>query len=288
MGKEPKESVGTAASAGRVERSPDVVFDGSVPAYYDRYLGPVLFESHARDLAARVTAPGVGRVLELACGTGRLTRALRAALPESAELVATDLNEPMLRHARAAASSVHAWAVADAEALPFADASFDRVVCQFGLMFVPHLAVAFVEVRRVLRATGALAFSVFGPMAANDLAHVAHTTVARLFPEDPPAFYEVPFRLARAEEVLGPLAEAGFEVVSADVVRHVGESPSARDAALGLVYGNPILAAIRQRGSVSPDAVVDAIARDVAAACGDAPVRARTEAMVYTARPTSG
>src|SRR5437016_4922656 len=76
-------------------------FSGSIPAAYDRYLGPIFFQPYAEDLAARLQVEETGSVLELACGTGILTRALRTHLPSTAKLTATDLNEPMLRHAAA-------------------------------------------------------------------------------------------------------------------------------------------------------------------------------------------
>src|SRR6516162_7772967 len=130
-------------------------FSGSVPANYDRYLGPVLFEPYARDLAARMPAGDGVRVLELACGTGRVTRRLREALPETATLHATDLNEPMVDYARAVVAEPGiAWQAADAQALPFPDESFDVVVCQFGLMFLPDKVQGLREARRVLTPRG--------------------------------------------------------------------------------------------------------------------------------------
>src|SRR5215469_14013615 len=116
----------------------DRVFTGSVPALYDRYLGPLIFAPYAADLARRVGAAAPSRILETACGTGIVTRAIAAALSDAAELVATDLNQPMLDHAAAQPGAARAvWRQADALALPFDDASFDIVVCQFGAMFFP-------------------------------------------------------------------------------------------------------------------------------------------------------
>src|SRR5438094_1993913 len=114
-------------------------FSGSIPAAYDRYLGSMLFQPYAEDLAARLHVAKNGSVLELACGTGILTRALRTGLPSTVKLTATDLNEPMFRHAAAKFREDEAvqWLHADACSLPFGDRMFDAVVCQFGIMFVP-------------------------------------------------------------------------------------------------------------------------------------------------------
>jgi ubiquinone/menaquinone biosynthesis C-methylase UbiE len=116
----------------------DTVFAGSIPALYDRYLGPLIFEPYAQDLASRLSALNAERVLETAAGTGIVTHALAGALSPGASIVATDLNQPMLDHAaKKVSSSRVSWQKADAQALPFADAAFDDVVCQFGVMFFP-------------------------------------------------------------------------------------------------------------------------------------------------------
>ena len=104
----------------------DKHFTGAIPALYDRHLGPFMFEAYAADLAARVGALAVKRVLETAAGTGIVTGALRRALPSDTSIVATDLNQAMLDHAakKAQAGAVE-WRQADATALPFPDGGFD-------------------------------------------------------------------------------------------------------------------------------------------------------------------
>jgi ubiquinone/menaquinone biosynthesis C-methylase UbiE len=127
-------------------------FLGSIPEHYDRHLGPVIFEPYAADLAVRVSTSGAESVLEIACGTGILTQQLRARLPRAARLVATDLNEPMIDHARSKLGSLEAieWRQADAAALSFESGAFQALACQFGFMFVPDKDAAFREARRVL------------------------------------------------------------------------------------------------------------------------------------------
>ena len=127
-------------------------FQGTIPDLYDRHLGPVIFRPYAEDLAQRLIVSDADRVLETACGTGILTKELRARLPRAARLVATDLNEPMIAYAGTKLADMDEieWQTADAAALPFPPDSFDAVVCQFGVMFVPDKAAAFREARRVL------------------------------------------------------------------------------------------------------------------------------------------
>jgi SAM-dependent methyltransferase len=124
----------------------DTVFAGSIPAIYDNYLGPLIFEPYAQDLANRLSALHPERVLETAAGTGIVTRALLRSLSGGAGIVATDLNQPMLDHAaKQVSSSRLSWQKADAQALPFPDATFDAVVCQFGVMFFPDKQKAYLQ-----------------------------------------------------------------------------------------------------------------------------------------------
>src|SRR4051812_22698454 len=119
--------------------NPDQVFSGSIPELYERYLVPLIFEPYALDLVRRLQARPLSRVLEIAAGTGVVTRALASALPETTSVVATDLNQAMLDRAAAVGTTrAVEWRQADAMQLPFQDATFDAVVCQFGAMFFPE------------------------------------------------------------------------------------------------------------------------------------------------------
>ena len=164
-------------------------FVGSIPELYDRHLGPVLFEPYARDLAARLPV-GARSVLEIAAGTGRLTRHLLAALPAGVPLVATDLNEPMIAEGmrRIGADPRLSWQTADALALPFDSAGFDAVLCQFGLMFVPDKQQALREMRRVLAPGGALLLSTWDALERNGATAVLQAIVVEAFASDPPMF----------------------------------------------------------------------------------------------------
>src|SRR4051794_35372477 len=175
------ESVGT--------RETDREFAGSIPETYDRFLGPLLSEPYARDLAARLAALTPARVLETAAGTGVATRALARALPAGAAIVATDLSRPMLDLAAARLETAEVtWQQADALALPFEDGAFDAVACQFGAMFFPDRAAAYREARRVLRRGGRFVLSVWDRLERNELAHAGDEAGAAQVPEDPPRF----------------------------------------------------------------------------------------------------
>src|SRR5436190_15776038 len=135
----------------------------SGPQYYDSCLGPVWFESYAADLVRRLPPRTPGDALEIACGTGIVTRRLRDRLDPSFRLVATDLSKLMLDYARSKIGEQKGieWREADALKLPFEDGTFGAVVCGFGIMFVPDRAAALKEARRVLVEGGVLLFNVW-------------------------------------------------------------------------------------------------------------------------------
>jgi len=261
-------------------------FVGSIPELYDRHLGPLLFEPYARDLAARLApAATPRRVLELACGTGLLTRRLRERLAPDVALVATDLNEGMLEVARARLGPLPAltFQQADAQSLPFADAEHGAVVCQFGWMFFPDKPRAAREALRVLARGGQLLFNVWDSLAENPLGRVVHETLARLFPADPPDFYRVPFGFHDPDAIRAQLRDAGFERIEVEGVAHTARAPAAEHAAIGLVRGNPVVAAIQQRGG-DPEHVVRAVASALRAQLGAGPLEAPMRALAIAAR----
>jgi SAM-dependent methyltransferase len=263
----------------------NVRFLGTIPELYDRHLGPVIFEPYAADLARRIPVAMPAPVLELACGTGILTQQLRARLSPAVQLVATDLNAPMIDYARAkphSAANID-WRTADASALPFPAASFAAVVCQFGLMFVPDKEAPFREARRVLEKNGLFAFNVWGSFEHNPFGRIAHETISSFFSTDPPDFYRVPFGF-NDPVVLQHLLDANdFGQVELEWVTHEAHSVSARSLAIGLVKGNPVSIAIEERGGAL-DAIVDALEVALVRAGGDQPFRSTMRALVVTAR----
>jgi len=263
----------------------NISFSGSIPQMYDRYLGPVLFEPYAADLARRVAADGTGPVLELACGTGIVTRQLRAHLAPEVAIVATDLSQPMLDYARtklALLKNVN-WRQADIAALPFPDASFATVVCQFGLMFVPDKQAAFREVRRVLREGGVFAFNVWDSMTANPYTHLIQETLVQVFPADPPQFFTVPFSLHDRETLRQLPAAHGFSDVQLETVALEARSESAEALAIGFIQGSPLSTALQERGA-SFEPVIAAVAAALTRFGGAAPFRSTMQAVVASAR----
>jgi SAM-dependent methyltransferase len=264
---------------------PNARFVGTIPASYDRFLGPMLFEPYADDLVRRLAFKPGSAVLELAAGTGILTKRLRHAMPADARLTATDLNQPMLDLAQANVKLPGIrWEVADAQAIPFPAASFDAVVCQFGVMFFPDKPRACREIRRVLKPGGVFVFNVWGPVDVNPLGRIAKATVSRYFTSDPPTFFDVPFGYSDETTIRTVLRDAAFDRVSIERVEFRAQSPSAHEAAQGIIGGNPTLMAIQERATATPEQVIDAAAKAIAREFGDHPLRVPTVALVIQAR----
>jgi SAM-dependent methyltransferase len=263
-----------------------VAFVGNIPDHYDRDLGPIVFVDYADDIARRVAAHGPMRVLETAAGTGIVTRKLRDLLPASVHLTATDLNAPMLEVIRRKVRRGEQVELqpADAGALPFADATFDAVVCQFGVMFFPDKEKSYQEVHRVLVPGGRYVFSVWDSHRYNPFARIAHETAGRFFPADPPQFYSVPFGCSDIDPIKEALIAAGFIGITASVIALEKAIPDAAAFARGLVYGNPLIDQIRQRGGVDPQRVADALTDGLRREFGADPGKMPLQAIVFEVR----
>lgn len=258
-------------------------FDGSIPAIYERELVPLIFQPYADDLAARVAAFAPGHVLEIAAGTGVVTRALVARVPASTTIVASDLNVPMLGHARALTANPRiSWRQADAMALPFEDGAFDAVVCQFGAMFFPDKARAFAEARRVLAPGGRFLFNVWDRIEANALTHAVIESIARFLPDAPPDFLaRIPHGYFDVDQIRRDLVAAGFTAAPRiETVTFESVGSSARAVAIALCQGTPMRNEIEARGDATLDEVTDVVATALAERFGPGPIRGPIQAHV--------
>ena len=167
-------------------------------------------------------------------------------------MTATDLNPPMLE---IAAGKIRpgervTFQPADAQALPFADASFDAVVCQFGIMFYPDRPKWFREVHRVLAPGGHYVFNVWDGHGYNPFGRIGHDVSAKLFPGNPPQFYSVPFSCAAIDPIKQGLLDAGFTDIAIAVLTVQKKIPDVDVFARAMVFGNPLAEQVR-RGAVS-------------------------------------
>jgi SAM-dependent methyltransferase len=264
----------------------DKVFAGSIPEIYDTLLVPLIFEPYAADLARRLAEQRLHRILEIAAGTGVVTRAMARALPPDVNITATDLNPQMIDRARAVGTVRNVeWRLADAMNLPFGDGAFDAVVCQFGAMFFPDKQKAFSEARRVLRAGGSLLFNVWDRIEENEFADVVTTSLQTLFPEDPPRFMRrTPHGYFDTSTIRSDLAGAGF-TRTADIVTLAARSraDSPRVPAIAYCQGTPLQNEILARGpsrlGEATDMAAEAIARRFGRGAVDAKIQAHVVAV---------
>ena len=264
----------------------DKVFAGSIPEFYDTYLVPLIFSAYAADLAQRVVALNPQAVLEIAAGSGVVTRAMAPLLAADAAYTVTDLNQPMLDHAAAKqpADGRITWRQADALHLPFDDHAFDVVMCQFGVMFFPDRVAGHTEARRVLRPGGHYLFSVWDHIAANEFADLVTETAVNMFPDDPPRFLQrTPHGYHDVTLIRAELAAAGFTNVAIDTVRETSAAPSPRHPAVAYCEGTPLRNEIeaREPGGLQRATVVATEA--IRARYGPGPVEGRISAVIVSA-----
>ncbi|MBV8186967.1 MAG: methyltransferase domain-containing protein [Alphaproteobacteria bacterium] len=250
----------------------DAAFSGSIPQLYDDKLGKLLFAPYAVDLARRLPWM-VASVLETAAGTGLLTAELVGFLGPGTQIVATDLNQPMLDHAakKPGLEGIQ-WQQADAQAVPFGDASFEAVVCQFGVMFFPDRVAAYREAWRVLRPGGHFLFNVWGPLAANPVMAAVVEGLAGRYPQQKSWFLErTPCGYHDPDRIESNLRAAGFSDLRIETVKLPGLLRNPLDAATGLCQGSPMRAEIEALEPAGLDAATRDAAAAVARRCGEGP-----------------
>lgn len=255
---------------------------GSLPEVYDKYLVPLIFETYAKDIGNRLTAKPLTRVLEVAAGTGIVTRTLTSVLPESVSIVATDLNQSMLDlAAKVGTKRSVEWRRADAVRLPFSDAEFDAVVCGFGVMFFSDKPKAFSEMRRVLKPGGTLVLSVWDRIEENEFADTVTAALAKMFPTDPPRFMaRIPHGYADTAAIVRDLAQGGFAASpQIDTIAARSRASSFREPAIAFCQGTPLRNEVEARGGTL-HAATDVAAQVVARQLGEGPVEGKMQAHV--------
>jgi SAM-dependent methyltransferase len=261
----------------------DTAFAGAMPEMYETLMVPLIFEPYAVDLVDRLASRSPRRILEIAAGTGVVTRRLAAQLPASAAIVATDLNQAMLDQAASVGTARPVeWRQADAMQLPFADQSFDAVVCQFGVMFFPDKATAFAEVRRVLAPGGVFLFNVWDRIENNEFADTVTTALATLFPGDPPRFMaRVPHGYHDLAAIVADVKRGGFGATPQTwTVAARSAAPSARTAAVAYCLGTPLRNEIEARDPAWLERACQVTAEAVAARFGAGAIDGKIQAHV--------
>ena len=264
----------------------DKVFAGSVPENYDRYMVPLIFARYAADLAQRAASFAPAAVLEIAAGTGVVTRALAPKLATSANYIVTDLNQPMLDYAasRQGPDTRIQWRQADALALPFEDAGFDLLCCQFGAMFFPDRSSAYREAKRVLKPGRHFLFNLWDRIEENVFADDVTNALAKILPNDPPRFLaRTPHGYHDTALIRRELEDAGFSRVAIETRAERSRAPSPRVPAVAYCQGTPLRSEIEARGAGKLESATDYVTSVIADKHGRGEVVARIQAHVIVA-----
>lgn len=263
----------------------DKVFTGSIPNLYETYMVPLIFEPYATDLVNRLASRTLSRVLEIAAGTGIVTRAMASVLPERVSIIATDFNQAMLDQASAIGTRRPVeWRRADAMQLPFADGAFDAVVCQFGVMFFPDKAKAFSEARRVLKPGGVFIFNVWDQIKDNEFADAVTASLESLFPRDPPRFLaRTPHGYCDGRIIERDLANGGFtKPARIATVAARSRANSSRVPAIAYCQGTPLRNEIEARAASRLGEATDIAAEAIAQRFGRGDVDGKIQAHIVT------
>lgn len=266
------------------QQAPPIAFSGSIPPNYDQFLGPLFFEPFALDMAQRLQQLAPSSLLEVAAGTGRLTRFLPEAVP-GAHIVVSDINPAMIDFAKQHLRQLPAieWHTVDAVSLPYADETFDCIASQFGVMFYSDRPRAYREAFRVLRPGGVFLFNAWDRIEKNPVARLTDEVLADFFPIDTPAFYKVPFSYHDEALIRAELAEAGFNIAGMHVLNLAGYAASPEHAARGLLEGTPVYTAIADRDPALLPAMKKTLAGNLQTLFGDRDIRVPLQARVVVA-----
>lgn len=264
------------------------MFQGAIPDAYEELMVPLFFQPFADDLVARAVALEPVDVLELAAGTGVVTRGLVGALPEDSSIIATDLNSDMLAVAESiesdASSDDVTWRVADAQRLPFDDDSFDLVVCQFGVMFFSDRVGANAEVRRVLRPGGTYLFSVWDSIAQNAIACAIDTAYSRVLPDARPnVVTRVSHGYHDVDRIRADVEAGGLVLDSIESVDKIASADSASEAARALPRGGPLRVELETYGDDARDEIEALACSLLEDEFGPGPIRTPLRALLVAA-----
>ena len=253
---------------------------------YERYLASA-FSPWAAQLVDRAGVTAADRVLDAACGTGIVARHAAARTGPTGRVVGVDINDDMLRVARAAAAAIFPpieWQHGDVAALPFADATFDVVCCEQALQFFSDPVAALGEMRRVLDADGRVAVSVCRAIRHAPTYAALAAALERHVGREAGAIMRSPFARWDTPQVQALLAAAGFTnarvVIEACSLRY----PSCQEFVRREVSSSPLAEVVRALSDQDRNAVVRAVGEAVADHLDDDGVLCPLEVYVAIAR----
>jgi ubiquinone/menaquinone biosynthesis C-methylase UbiE len=259
-------------------------FSGSIPKHYDQFSGPMFFEPYAIEVSSRIDPSSIHVALELASGTGRVTRHLRNVLLSTTKLIASDISPDMLSVAKEKLNALDInWEMMDAQQLPFEDGSIDLVVCCFGYMFVPDKLKAFAEAYRVLRPGGMLLFTTWDQLESIGASYVYRNIAKKYLKEPLPESYNLPFSMYDETAIRETLQETGFSKIDIEKVSKLSICPTAKEASEGLTQGGVIYNAIMSQNPELIEEIKTLVEKELTQKFGEAPMVAPMSAVISQA-----
>lgn len=259
-----------------------ISFSGSIPQHYQELLTPFLFDGFSADLMKRIDFSTAYNVLELASGTGGVTKQLVKHLPSGAHLTATDLQSDMLETAKHQVSVANvSWDVVDMTNIPYIDGQYDLIVCQFGLMLVPDQLKALKEMRRVLKTGGRLIFSVWASILDNPVWEISGKVIESFLGVNPILQVPGPFALSIEGDSVALLQQAGFNTVKSNLISQAGQIDSAGLAAKGFLHGLPVFTMLSNKAPEMIPQIERSLEEELARQLGDHPLISPLTAWIF-------
>jgi ubiquinone/menaquinone biosynthesis C-methylase UbiE len=258
-------------------------FPGETAIHYDQFFGPFYFEPYAIEVANRINTSRISIALEIAAGTGRVTRHIRQHIPADARLIASDISDQMLAVAKKKLKEFEIeWQIIDAQQLPFADHSIDLVVCCFGYMFVSDKQKAFAEAFRVLKPGGQFLLTTWDKLENNMASFCARSIATKYLDAPLSESYNLPTSMHNEADIKSLLHNAGFTKILIEKVKLLSHSATAKEAATGLTKGG----FYDELSNRNPDWINEIRAnleKELAEKFGDSPVQVPMSALICEA-----
>jgi SAM-dependent methyltransferase len=229
---------------------------GTPAEIYEQHMVPAIFARWAPDLVEAAGVRTGERALDVACGTGAVTRLLAERVGPAGKVVGLDINPGMLAVARLAAPSGSIeWLEGSVAKMPLPDASFDAVICQQGLQFVPEKAAALSEMHRVLKRGGRLALSCWRSIEHTPGYLALQQALARRIGPEKAAL--PPFSFGDGGSIRGLALAAGFREVKLRAEAKMIRFQSAEHLVRAVVGGAPtMMGALTGQGEGVLDAII--------------------------------